>query len=192
MLQTIWEQIQYLLGLGLEIGDVNAFQMALRTVLIYVFTLFLVRLGSKRFLSEATAFDVIIGIMLGSIMSRAINGSAPVGPTLGAGAVMVAVHWLLGYLSIQLNWFGPLVKGNPIQVIKDGVIDEQGRRKAGLSTLDLEQAMRLNASLTDFSRVELAYMERNGDISIIPNKSEPRILAVSVEDGVQTVRLKLE
>jgi hypothetical protein len=36
-------------------------------------------------MSKATAFDVIAAIMLGSIMSRAINGSAPFLPTLVAG-----------------------------------------------------------------------------------------------------------
>src|SRR3712207_8480435 len=73
MLETFKEQIDAFLGYTRDIGDVNAIQMALRTVLVYAVTLLLIRLGSKRFLSEATAFDVIVGIMLGSVMSRAIN-----------------------------------------------------------------------------------------------------------------------
>ena len=44
--------------------------MALRTIVIYAFSLLIVRLGSKRFLSQATAFDVIVGIMLGSVINR--------------------------------------------------------------------------------------------------------------------------
>jgi uncharacterized membrane protein YcaP (DUF421 family) len=73
--------------------------MALRTIAIYTFTLAIVRLGSKRFLGQASAFDTIVGIMLGSVMSRAINGSAPFLPTLGAGAVLIGMHWLLALLS---------------------------------------------------------------------------------------------
>jgi uncharacterized membrane protein YcaP (DUF421 family) len=82
MLQALGEQIAAWLGIGLDIADVGPLQMALRTVVIYAFTLAIVRLGSKRFLSQATAFDAIVGIMLGSVMSRAINGSAPFVPTL--------------------------------------------------------------------------------------------------------------
>ena len=73
MLQTVWDQIQTLLGFGQDVGDVGAVQMALRTIVIYAFSLVIVRLGSKRFLSQATAFDVIVAIMLGSIMSRAAD-----------------------------------------------------------------------------------------------------------------------
>ena len=54
------------------------------------FTLAIVRLGSKRFLSKATAFDVIVGIMLGSVMSRAITASASFFPTLLVGGMLFA------------------------------------------------------------------------------------------------------
>ena len=64
MWQTIADQIQAFLGYARDVGDVSALQMALRTLIIYAVTLVLIRLGSKRFLSEATAFDVIVGIML--------------------------------------------------------------------------------------------------------------------------------
>jgi uncharacterized membrane protein YcaP (DUF421 family) len=191
MLQVIWEQFQALLGLGLDVSDVNSIQMALRTILIYVFTLAIVRLGSKRFLAEATAFDVIVGIMLGSVMSRAINGSAPFFPTLAGGIVMVGVHWLLGILSFHLDWFGPIVKGNPILLIKDGEIQADGMRRAGLSKHDLEQGLRLQARHSDPSKVELAYMERNGEISVLPYQSEPKISEVDVQGGVQIVRIEI-
>lgn len=188
MLQAVAE----FLGYERDIGDVDALQMALRTILIYVATLLLVRLGSKRFLSEATAFDVIVGIMLGSVMSRAINSSAPLVPTLAAGAVFVGLHWLLSTLAFHLDWFGAAVKGNPILVIEDGQVQQRGVREAGLSDRDLRQALRLQAQETDLSKIHLAYMERNGTISVIPREREPQILEVSVADGVQTVRIELQ
>ena len=191
MLVTLWEQFQAWLGLRLDVGDVDSLQMGLRTVLIYAFTLLLVRLGSKRFLAEATAFDVIVGIMLGSVMSRAINGSAPFLPSLAAGVVLVGVHWLLGLLSSRISWFGPVIKGNPVLLIKDGEIQEAGMRRVGLSRHDLEQGLRLQAQHDDPSRVKLAYMERNGSISVLPSPSEPRVLEVDVKGGVQTVRIEI-
>jgi hypothetical protein len=65
-------------------GDdqLNAAQMALRAVVVYVVTVIIVRLGKKRFMGQGTAFDVILGIMLGSIVSRAITGNAPFFPAL--------------------------------------------------------------------------------------------------------------
>jgi uncharacterized membrane protein YcaP (DUF421 family) len=191
MIQAIWEQIRAVLALGQDVGDVGAVAMALRTVVIYAFTLAIVRLGSKRFLSQATAFDVIVGIMLGSIMSRAINGSAPFGPTLAGGAVLVGTHWLLAYLASRVDWFGTEVKGSPVLLIEDGAVRSDGMKEAGLSRRDLAQALRLSSVEPDPSNVRLAYLERNGSISVIPHGREPRILDVSVVDGVQTVRIEL-
>ena len=51
-----------LLELDLDVADVGALQMALRTLLIYTATMVIMRAGSKRFLSQATAFDAIVAI----------------------------------------------------------------------------------------------------------------------------------
>lgn len=180
---------QELLGIGLNVADVNPLQMALRTVLIYAATLAIMRVGSKRFLSQATAFDAIVAIMLGSIMSRAVNGSAPFLPTLAAGAILVGLHWLIAAIAYSSDWFGTLVKGKPVLLIKDGRLNEKGMRGSNLSHQDLQEAIRIESQVTEPESVKLAYLERNGGISVIPRKPEPRVLEVSVEDGVQTVRI---
>ena len=93
-------------------GD-NILATTVRTLFVYAFALAAVRLGSKRFLSQASAFDVIVAIMLGSILSRAVRPEADLGPTLLSAALLVAVHWVLAALTARLDWFGPLVKGRP-------------------------------------------------------------------------------
>src|SRR5918911_3547035 len=97
------------LGLGQEAKEMTVGQMALRAAVVYVVTVAVVRLAKKRFMGRATAFDVILGIMLGSIVSRAVTGNAPFFPALAAGAVLVAMHWL--FSSIALRWHGFGVAG---------------------------------------------------------------------------------
>jgi len=186
-----WEQAQTLLGIGREVADVNALQMALRTVVIYAFTLAIIRLGSKRFLGKASAFDTIVGIMIGSVMSRAINGSAPMVPTLASGAVLVAVHWLLAVLAFHIHWFGPFVKGEPVLLIKNGEVQNDGIRRGGITMQDLMQALREQTKQSDPTKIELAYLERDGGIIIIPYRGEPQIVNVAVAQGVQTVRIEI-
>ena len=120
--------VQDLLALGRNVSDVGIGAMVLRTVLIYAFTLVAVRAASRRLLSNATAFDFIVGILLGSVMSRAINGSAPFIPTLGAGAALLGMHWVFAILARRTAWFGPLVKGRRIRLIEDGQILSDGLR----------------------------------------------------------------
>ena len=191
MVQSLVDGFQLLLGLGLDVGDVDSVQMALRVIAVYAIMLAMVRLASKRFLSKASAFDVVVAIMLGSIMSRAINGSAPFLPTVVASAALLGLHWLFATLAAHTA-FGTLVKGEPRLLIKDGRIQEDGLREAKLSAKDLNEALRLEAGDADPSKVKRAYLERNGSISIVPFKTEPQVLDLSVEDGVKTIRIKLE
>lgn len=190
-MEGVLETVVRLLGLERDIVDVTSVQMALRTLIVYAFALAIIRLGSKRFLSRASAFDVIVAIMLGSIMSRSINGSAPFLPTLASGAVLVGAHWLLAALAFRLDWLGPVVKGKPIRLIEHGEIDRDAMRRAGVSEHDLEQALRAQAGVTDASRVRLAILERDGSISALPADDPPRVIEVSVEQGVQTVRIEI-
>jgi uncharacterized membrane protein YcaP (DUF421 family) len=192
MLQDLWDQLQALFGLGGYAESAGPLQIALRTVLVYVAALALVRLASKRFLSEATAFDVIVAIMLGSIMSRAMDGSAPFLPTVLTAAVLLGLHWLFALLAYHTSWFGNLVKGERVLLIKDGEIQRDGMRRGSITEADLTQALRIQTNQTDPARVRRAYLERNGQISIVPYQPEPRIATVAVEDGVQTVRIELE
>lgn len=192
MLQETGTAVDGLLGLGRDAGEIRAGQMALRTLVVYVVTLAVVRLGSRRFLGKATAFDVIMGIMIGSVMSRGINGSAELVPTLLAGAMLVALHWLFAVLSFHTRWFGALVKGQPVLLVEDGEVREEGMRRGHISAHDLQEALRLEGNRPDAAEVRLAYLERDGSISVIPTGGEPRVLDVRVEDGVQTVRIALE
>lgn len=179
-----------LLGLGMD--ELSAGQMAIRAVLTFIVTLAVIRLGDKRLFGKGTAFDIITAIMIGSIMSRAITGQSPLFPTWVAGLALVAMHWLMAALSYHLDWFGPLVKGNPVLLVEDGEILHSGMREGSVSRNDLEQAIRMQGSEADPSGVERAILERDGSISIIPRDDGPRLLDVSVANGVQTVRIALE
>jgi uncharacterized membrane protein YcaP (DUF421 family) len=65
-------------------------------------------------------------------------------------------------------------------------------RRGNVTTHDLEQALRQQSSQTDPAKVRLAYLERDGSISVVPSEHESRVLSVAVADGVQTVRIRLE
>lgn len=191
MLEVVQELFEPLLGLGRDAGDITVTQMVLRAIVIYVFTLAGVRLGSKRFLGKATAFDVILGIMIGSVMSRGINGSAGLLPTMAAGALLIGLHAFFAALAYRIDGFGNVVKGNPVLLIDQGELRTEAMRRTSLSENDLAEALRLQGKRPDPSRIERAYLERNGNISVITRDAPPRVVEVAVADGVQTVRVEL-
>jgi len=130
------------LGVGSEPKSLTFAQIAVRGVIVFVIALIMVRMGDKRFLSKKTAFDAILGLILASMLARAVNGSASFWPTLGGGFILVGLHRLIAFASRRWHAFGILVKGTSDLVVRDGQVIEAGMRRNDLSMHDLEEDMR--------------------------------------------------
>jgi uncharacterized membrane protein YcaP (DUF421 family) len=162
-LYDLWERA---LGVGLEAKDLSAPQMAARAALIYVVTLIFIRMAKKRFLAGASAFDVVVGIIVGSIASRTITGNAPLLPSTAAVAAIVAMHWLFSAVAVRSHAFGKLIKGSSRLLVQDGQVDEEILRKVHMTHRDLEEALR-QQGVEDAGQVKEARLERDGSISVI-------------------------
>ncbi|MEM7556024.1 MAG: YetF domain-containing protein [Cyanobacteria bacterium P01_A01_bin.84] len=179
--------------LGLQVDKLSVWQMSARAVVVYIVALVIVRLGGdKRLLGKHATFDVILSIIFGATLSRAINGSAPFFPTLGAGVVLIGIHWLFATVAVRINSFEALIKGRPIVLIRDGQINPIAMRKARITQEDLKSSLRLKAKTNDSSSVKIARLETSGNISIIPEKESPQIVEVDVDSGVQKIRILLQ
>lgn len=182
--------IEWLLGLNADQLAVE--QVVVRALVVYVAALVMVRLGEKRFIGKNTAFDVILGIILGSVVSRAITGNAPFFPTLLGGAALVALHWLFSAVAFRFSWFGFLIKGRPKLLIEQGELQTHNLQSSHITQADLLSAVRLQGQTADLSQIETAYFEPNGNISVLATKRESLVIDIQVRDGVQTVRIQLE
>jgi uncharacterized membrane protein YcaP (DUF421 family) len=160
------------LGLGLEPKDLTFWQITLRGLIVFVVSLIMVRLGDKRFLSKKTAFDAILGFILASMLARAVNGSSAFWPTLGGGFILVGLHRLIAFTSRRWHAFGFLVKGRSDLVIHNGEVIESGLKRNDMSVHDLLEDLRLNGQVAEPSEVKAAYVERNGDISVVKKETK--------------------
>ena len=66
---TFSEFAQAILGLSTEPRDLTFQQVSVRGVVVFIATLIMVRLGSKRSLAEKTAFDAVLIVIIGSMKS---------------------------------------------------------------------------------------------------------------------------
>jgi uncharacterized membrane protein YcaP (DUF421 family) len=178
------------LGLGAEGKELTVAQVALRAVVVYVATVLVVRLGKKRFMGRSSAFDVILGIMLGSVVSRAITGNAPFVPALFAAAVLLGMHWLFSALAFRSHVFGKAIKGQPRLLVRGGEIDREAMRQAHMSERDLWEDLR-GKSVASLAQVSEARLERSGRLSVIKARPKPTVVKIAVAEGVQTVRVEL-
>jgi len=166
-MNTNWDYLETLLGLGVEPRNLTLLQVSLRGIMVFVATLMMVRLGHKRSLAHRTPFDAVLLVILASVLSRAINGSAAFFASIGGGVVLVLLHRLFAYLAYYSHGFGILVKGKPDVIVRDGQCDFLMMRRNHVSIHDLEEDMFLEAHIDDLSQIRLARVERSGEISFI-------------------------
>src|SRR4029077_10584586 len=151
-MNAFWNFVGTLLGLGVRPDELTFVQISLRGVVVFIATLIMVRLGHKRSLARKTAFDAVLLVILASVLSRAINGSAAFFATLGGGVILVLLHRLLALLAYHFHWFGVLIKGRPEVIVDNGnyVWSTMGRNQ--VSTHDIEEDMRLDLQTEDLSK----------------------------------------
>src|SRR5690348_10535150 len=84
-------------------------QECARAVLIFVYGLIALRISGKRTFARWSALDIVLSIIIGSNLSRALTGSAPLGGTLAAVAVLILLHVAASLAAAHSEWWSELL-----------------------------------------------------------------------------------
>jgi uncharacterized membrane protein YcaP (DUF421 family) len=166
-MSALFANLEALLGLGREATGLTFLQVSLRGAVVFIAALVIVRCGDRRFLSQKTAFDAVLGFILASMLARAVNGTAAFFPTIGGGFVLVVLHRTLAFWSRRSHAVGLLIKGRSDVIVRDGALDDGAAQRNRLSEHDVLEDLRLNGNVTEIRDVVLAVLERNGQISVV-------------------------
>ncbi|HXO20458.1 MAG TPA: YetF domain-containing protein [Thermoanaerobaculia bacterium] len=169
-MDTVWEGLRWALGVTVEPRSYNLLQVSLRAIVVYSWGLVILRIGLRRSLSRTGIFDIVLGIILGSVLSRAVNGSATLIPTLGGSAVLVALHRLLGFLAFHSHRFGNLIKGRAVLLLRDGKAIPEALRKNSITRRDVDEFLHLHG-LLEARHAREVRLERNGEVSVVPYRN---------------------
>src|SRR3954462_23983 len=99
-METIASVSDAVLGLSAsKAEELSVLQVCARAIVVYIILIAYVRIAKKRFLGKATAFDAILVIIIGSISSRAISGTAPFVASLAGTLALILIHWVISYFT---------------------------------------------------------------------------------------------
>lgn len=164
------EVLETLLGLSATRPDQLAiYQVCFRAGLVFFVLILYMRVGKKRFLGQATGFDAILVITIGSIASRAISGTAPFVASLAGTLVLILAHWVLSYFTRNRPWLGRLVAGSDTVLVRNGSVDREALRASHMSDDDLSEDLR-QSGVRAVAEVAEARLERSGKLSVIRRK----------------------
>ena len=154
-----------------------------RTIIIYVLVLFVMRIMGKREIGQMQPFELVISIMIADLASTPM---AEIGIPILYGIIpifgLLFMHILISVLNIKSIRVREIICGKPRIVINEGKIDERALTKENFTINELQERLRVN-NVNNISDVEYAILETSGQISVIL-KSEKR--------GVTTEDLKLQ
>jgi uncharacterized membrane protein YcaP (DUF421 family) len=150
-------------------NHVDWWQECARAALILLFGIALVRVAGRRIFGKWSALDIIVSVVTGSALSRALTGSAPLWGTLAATIVLVALHWLLGKIVAYFPVASHAIEGRAIEIARDGALIEQARRRHAVSQADLEEALH-QSSVETVGATRRILLEPSGNLSIFKKR----------------------
>jgi uncharacterized membrane protein YcaP (DUF421 family) len=150
---------------------VPLWQTVLRTAVIYLVVLVGLRLAGKRQLGQMTVFDLVVLLLVANAAQNAMVGNDN---SLLGGTVSIAAILLLnfGVSQLRLRWrsLRGVVEGSPTVLVLHGELLPQALRREGVDEETLGAALREHG-FADLSQVEMAVLEIDGSISVVPTDS---------------------
>jgi uncharacterized membrane protein YcaP (DUF421 family) len=150
-------------------GHVSWRQECARAVLIFVYGLALVRVAGRRVFGKWAALDIIVSIVVGSNLSRALTGSASVIGTLAATTLLMVLHWLLAQGVARSKRLSHIFEGSAIELAREGNHDQSQFIQHAISEGDLSEALR-QAGVERVSETRLIALEPSGKITVLKAK----------------------
>ncbi|MGW4649110.1 DUF421 domain-containing protein [Kitasatospora sp. NPDC004289] len=117
-------------------------EKAVRTVVVYLALLVLLRVVGKRGLAQLNTFDLVVMLLLSNVVQNAVIGddNSLSGGLFGA-VVLLFTDAVLVRQAARWDWFSRLFQGTETVLARDGAYDRRMIRRQGLRPADLDVAV---------------------------------------------------
>lgn len=124
---------------------IPAWDIVLRTTAVYLIILIGLRLAGKREIGQMTVFDLLVLLLIANAVQNAVVAR------------------------LRLRWprLRRIVEGSPTLLVLRGEVIPDHLQREGLDQETLEAALREHG-VADLSEVEMAVLEIDGSISVVP------------------------
>jgi len=161
--------------------------LLVRTLLSFLFVMFVVRWTGKRSIANLAPFDLAMVIMIGEVAAIPISelsvdflhGIIPV-------ALIGALHVALTTINLHWKGFERWTEGQPTLLVKDGRVLKKNLLRERVSMADLLTALR-HKDVADIKEVKEAWIEQSGGISVLLRREADAATPLDVESAVEKV-----
>lgn len=143
-------------------------EVVLRTAVVYLFLVVVLRLTGKREVGQMSILELIVILIISDAVQNSMVGE---NSTLWGGLVAVltllALDFGLKALSSRSRRVRKVVVGEPRLLVRDGRLLDKALREEGVEPDEVRAAVRAQG-IARVEDVRLAVLETDGTISVIP------------------------
>jgi uncharacterized membrane protein YcaP (DUF421 family) len=145
-----------------------AWDIVLRTIVIYLVILVGLRLAGKREIGQMTVFDLVVLLLIANAVQNAMVGpDTSLSGGVLAAVVLLVLNTMVARLRLRWPRLRRVVEGSPTVLVLRGEVIADHLRREGLDQDTLEAALREHG-VAELSDVEIAVLEIDGSISVVP------------------------
>lgn len=148
-----------------------------RTIIIYLLVLFVIRVMGKSELSAMEPFQLVVTFMIADLAVVPIE-SADTSLFNGIAALvaLLFVQVLVSYITVRSEKLRSFICGQPSFLIKEGKINHKELKNLRISMEELKEQLRVQG-YSQIDDVDFAIIETNGDLSVIPKEEKKPLTA---------------
>lgn len=161
----------------------NVFESSVGSVLticinaigIYIAVILLTRIVGKRSFSKMSSFDFAMTVAIGSIIASTVLSSSVSLVDGAVGLIMVYVLQISAAFLRRFRFFSNIIDNTPLLLMDGSDILVNNLKKARVTEGDLRAKLR-EANVINLSQVQAVVFETTGDISVLHNAGDGKIL----------------
>lgn len=143
-------------------------EIALRTAVIYLVLIVLLRVRGKASVGQMSILDLVLVLVISNGVQNAMVGeNTTLYGGLVAATTLVVVDWLIHTATSRSKKAERLLEGEPALLVRDGHVLRKAMESQGVSSDDLRAALREHG-LERPSDAHLVVLETSGAISVVP------------------------
>jgi uncharacterized membrane protein YcaP (DUF421 family) len=151
-------------------GD-DMFNLIIRTFILYIYLVCIMRLMGKRQLGQLQPVDLVIALMISELATLPMEDNRiPLIYAIVPISTLVLLQIMTSVIELKSEKLRTLLNGEPSILVKDGIVDIKELKHLRYNLDDLLEELRLKGYF-NLNEIHYAMMETNGDISIIPKTS---------------------
>lgn len=143
----------------------------IRGLVIYFFLLIVFRVSGRRTLSQATTFDLVLLLIISEVTQEAmVDNDHSI--TNGALLILTLVMTSLGLSELKQHFprLKYLLEGSSIMIVRNGKMLRERMNELRVDEDEILEAARASHGLESLEQIKYAFVEPNGEITMVPRK----------------------